>query len=112
MRPEDVPAELVEKAARALSMERHGVPDAYSDWTRNEARIALAAVLLEVQVQVLEGIRSRVDHSFDHAYDEDIDPRHPEAGHAEGYRHRDRQVRTVLGLYATRLTATTEEPTK
>lgn len=41
-------------------------------------------------------LRFLTESSFDHAYDENIDPRNPNFDHAEGYRHRDRQVRTVL----------------
>jgi hypothetical protein len=59
MNPEDVPSELVEKAARAMQ----GVVWAQF-WRDRYARLILAAVLPEIQAQALESAAADDEHGW------------------------------------------------
>lgn len=102
MKAEDVDAALVEKAAQALSMLRHGMPDVYAASTRAEVRVALAAVLplheATVEARVLEDAAITW-------------PAGSQALVARGYVHSWLRRRYITAKKrAARLATTTEEP--
>lgn len=71
MNPEDVPAELVEKAYRARTAAQHGRPLDDAVWSAIRSRIeeawiasALAAVMPDIQAQAFEAAAVRVRADF------------------------------------------------
>ena len=112
MNPEDVPAELVEKAYRARTAAQHGRPLDDAVWSAIRSRIeeawiasALAAVLPDIQAQAL---REAAD---------DLDlPGSTATGYyaseaVSGYNAAERDIEAWLVKRAARLTDTTEETT-
>lgn len=95
MRPEDVDAGLVEKAADAMAAAYDEITqDEISSMHQIEARVALAAVIPEIQAQALRDHRKRVVRFYSNAS-----------------LLSKATVLADLDDYADRLTATTEEPT-
>lgn len=119
MKPEDVPAALVEKAARAMR-EAHtrsrlvttweGTTESVRDQWRNDARHALAAVLPEIQAQALRDAADRL-HARTDGVNREGTKGWPER-HREVYAHAIDEASDALREDAARLTDTTEEPTK
>ena len=105
MRPEDVPAELVEKAARAIHASQCCPLDKDSQcygWPINleeeTAGHALAAVLPEIQAQALRDEADRT-HTYEFSTGDVVEHVH------------DEYSRSLMRNQAARKTATTEEPT-
>lgn len=103
MRPEDVPAELVEKAKRALvdaavaeapHLPVEAIAEAGAANLDRTIRVILAGALPEIQAQALRDHRARAERFY-----------------ADITRVSKAMVLGDLDDYAARLTTTTEEPT-